>query len=96
MTEDIGAVRIAEFLGPILRNRYADFEFEICADPAGDNRGADRRDGDGDRLNDFLGQADGSLSCAAMEMGCDLCPEPEKLDFSSVLPDLLRRSARVM
>ncbi len=33
-----------KFLGPILRNRYADFAFEIYADPAGADRGADRRD----------------------------------------------------
>jgi hypothetical protein len=38
VTEDMGAVQFAEHLGPILRNRYAGFEFEIYGDPAGDDR----------------------------------------------------------
>ena len=38
VTEDMGAVRFAEELGPILRNRYAGFVFEIYGDPAGDDR----------------------------------------------------------
>ncbi len=38
MTEDIGAVRFAELLGPMLRSRYSGYEFEIYGDPAGDER----------------------------------------------------------
>ena len=38
VTEDIGAVRFAELMGPMLRNRYAGFKFEIFGDPAGDQR----------------------------------------------------------
>lgn len=38
VTEDMGAVRFAEVLGPILRNRYAGYEIEIYGDPAGDSR----------------------------------------------------------
>lgn len=38
VTEDTGAVEFAELLGPILRNRYAGYEFEIYGDPSGDNR----------------------------------------------------------
>jgi hypothetical protein len=38
VTEDMGAVRFAEVLGPILRNRYTGYDFEIYGDPAGDDR----------------------------------------------------------
>ena len=38
ITEDMGAVRFAEVLGPILRNRYAGYDFEIYGDPSGDDR----------------------------------------------------------
>lgn len=38
VTEDMGTVRFAEVLGPILRNRYKDYDFEIYGDPAGDER----------------------------------------------------------
>ncbi len=38
VTEDVGAVEFAELLGPVLRNRYAGFYFEIYGDPAGDDR----------------------------------------------------------
>ena len=38
VTEDIGAVRFAELLGPLMRHRYAGYEFEIYGDPAGDDR----------------------------------------------------------
>ncbi len=38
VTEDMGAVRFAEVLGPILRNRYAGYDVEIYGDPAGDDR----------------------------------------------------------
>ncbi len=38
VTEDMGAVRFAEILGPIIRNTYAGFGFEIYGDPAGDDR----------------------------------------------------------
>ena len=38
VTEDMGAVKFAEVLGPILRNRYAGYDFEIYGDPSGDDR----------------------------------------------------------
>ncbi len=38
VTEDMGAVRFAEVLGPMMRHKYSGFEFEIYADPAGDDR----------------------------------------------------------
>ncbi len=60
VTEDIGAVRFAKFLGPILRNRYADFAFEIYADPAGADRGADRRDDAGHDPDSRSGSASAS------------------------------------
>ncbi len=34
----MGAVRFAEVLGPMLRNRYAGYDVEIYGDPAGDDR----------------------------------------------------------
>ena len=40
VTQDMGAQRFAnEVLGPRLRGRYRDFDFEIYGDPAGDDRG---------------------------------------------------------
>ena len=38
VTEDMGAVRFSEVLGPMLRNEYQGYEFEIYGDPAGDDR----------------------------------------------------------
>lgn len=35
---DMGAVRFAELLGAEMRGKYADFEFNVWGDPAGDNR----------------------------------------------------------
>lgn len=38
VTEDMGAVRFAEVLGPVLRNKYTGYEIEVYGDPAGDDR----------------------------------------------------------
>jgi hypothetical protein len=38
VTEDMGAMRFSELLGPKMRGEYADFEFEVYGDPAGDDR----------------------------------------------------------
>lgn len=38
VTEDMGAVRFAELLGPMMRGKYKEYEFEIYCDPSGDNR----------------------------------------------------------
>ena len=38
VTEDMGAVQFSEVLGPILRGRYAGYQFEIYGDPSGDER----------------------------------------------------------
>lgn len=38
VTEDMGAVRFSEVLGPILRSTYRGYDFEIYGDPSGDDR----------------------------------------------------------
>lgn len=38
VTEDMGAVRFAQVLGMVLRERYRDFKLHIYGDPSGDNR----------------------------------------------------------
>jgi len=38
VTEDMGAMRFADVLGPKLRGEYKDYEVEIYGDPAGDDR----------------------------------------------------------
>lgn len=38
VTDDMGAARFAEILGPKLRGEYKDFEIEVYGDPSGDSR----------------------------------------------------------
>lgn len=38
VTEDMGATRFAEVLGPKLRGEYRDYDLEVFGDPAGDDR----------------------------------------------------------
>jgi hypothetical protein len=38
VTEDMGTVRFAELLNPMVRHKYRGFEFEFYGDPAGDSR----------------------------------------------------------